>query len=163
MPATLVQPSAQIIGANTQEFVNQAQLMLKAHLKLPFTFATADAAVLYTVPALTNGAACIKLDSLFWEVTTSFTGGTTPGIGVSSSNAKYNTKGDLLGGTGGDLTASLVSTNTYVPGILGAKYASTGTTGKIFLVAGDTIRFDRIANAFTAGAGYVHVDISFID
>jgi len=163
MPSTLYQPSAQLIGVNTQEFVNQAQMMLKAHLKLPFTFATADAGVLFTVPTLTNGAAAIKLDSLFWEITTSMTGGATPAIGVSSSNAKYSTKGDLLGGASGDLTASLVSTNTYVPGTLGAKFAAAATTGKVFLVAGDTLRFDRIASAFTAGAGYVHVDITFID
>lgn len=163
MPSLLVQPSAAIIGANHQEFLNQSQMMLRPHLKLPFTFATADAAVLFTVPTLTNGAAALKIDSLFWEITTSMTGGTTPAIGVSSSNSKYNTKGDLLGGASGDLTASLVSTNTYVPGTLGAKFAAAATTGKIFLVAGDTIRFDRIANAFTAGAGYVHVDCTFID
>lgn len=163
MPALLVQPSAQIVGSNSFEFLNQAQMMLRPHLKLPIAFGTADAAVLFTVPTLTNGAAAVKIDSLFWEVTTSFTGGSSSAIGVSSSNTRYSTKGDLLGGASGDVLATLVSTNTYVPGTLGAKYAAAATTGKIFLVAGDTLRFDRITSAFTAGAGFVHVDLTFVD
>ncbi len=158
MPALLVQPSAQLIGVNTQELVNQLQMQLKPHLKLPISFATADAAVLFTVPTLTNGAVGLQIDSLFWEVTTSFTGGTTPSIGASSSNSNYNTKGDLLGAA---LTAALVSTGlTYKGNTLGGKYSSNG---KIVLVAGDTIRFDRIADVFAAGAGFIHVNASYVD
>lgn len=161
MPATLVQPSAQLIGCNTQELVNQIQMAVRPHLKLPISFATADAAVLFTVPTLTNGASAIKLDSLFWEVTTSFTGGSSSAIGISSSSSLYNTKGDLLGGATGDVLATLVSTGGKLKtGTAGAKVVSTV---KNYLVAGDTLRFDRIASVFTAGAGFLHVDLTYID
>lgn len=160
MPALLVQPSAQLIGVNTQELANQIQMAVRPHLKLAFDFSTTDAAVLFTVPALTNGASAIKLDSLFWEITTSFTGGSSSAIGISSSSALYNTKGDLLGGASGDLAAALVSTGGNLKsGTAGTKVVSTV---KNFLVAGDTIRFDRIASAFTAGAGFLHVDVTYL-
>lgn len=161
MPALLVQPSAPVIGMNHQEFLNQAQMQLKPHLKLPIAFGTADAAILFTVPTLTNGAAALQIDSLYWEITTSFTGGASSAIGVSSSNTNFSTKGDLLGGASGDVAATLVSTGvTYKGGTLGTKF---GSNGKIMLIAGDTIRFDRITSAFTAGAGYVHVNLSYVD
>lgn len=121
-------------------------------IKLAFDFNTADAAVLFTVPAGLK----LKLGRIYWEVTTSFTGGATPAIGLSSSNAAFNTKGDLLGGASGDLTATLVSTGSpYKGGTLGAKL---GSNGVIVLVGGDTIRFDRIASAFAAGVGFAHID-----
>lgn len=163
MPALLVQPSAQVIGANTQELANQVQMQLKPHLKLPIGFALADAAVLLTIPTLSNGAVGLQIDSLFWEVTTSFAGGSGTAIGVSSSNTGYATKGDLLGGAAGDglVGVSLVSTGlTYKGGTLGAKF---GTNGKVVLVAGDAIRFDRIASVFTSGAGFVHINCSYVD
>lgn len=161
MPSLLVQPSAQVIGINHQEFINQAQMQLKPHLKLAVDFSLADAAVLFTVPTLTNGAVGLQLDSLYWEVTTSFTGGSSSAIGVSSSNANYATKGDLLGGASGDVAAGLLSTGlTYKGGTIGAKF---GSNGKVVLVAGNTIRFDRITSVFTAGAGYVHINCSYVD
>lgn len=161
MPLLLVQPSAQLIGVNHQEFVNQSQMQLKPHLKLPIGFALADAAVLFTVPTLLNGAVALQIDSLYWEITTSFTGGSSSAIGVSSSNTNYSTKGDVLGGSGGDVAAGLLSTGlTYKGGTIGAKYASNG---KIVLVAGDTLRFDRITSVFTAGAGFVHINASYLD
>lgn len=163
MPATLAQPSAQLIGVNHQEFLNQSQLMLRPHLKLAFSFANADASVLYTIPTLVNGASALKIDSAFWEVTTSFTGGASSAIGVSSTNTRYATKGDILGGASGDVLATLVSTNKYVPGTVGAKFTAAATTGKIYLVAGDVIRFDAITSLFTAGAGFVHLDCTYID
>lgn len=163
MPSLLVQPSFQLIGTNSAEYISQAQMQLKPHLKIPFSFATADAAVLLTVPTLVNGAAALQLDSLFWEVTVGFTGGSSSAIGISSTNTKYNTKGDLLGGSSGDVAATLVSTNQYVMGTAGTKYAVAVSTGKVFLVAGDVIRFDRITSAFTAGSGFLHVNCSYID
>lgn len=161
MPALLVQPSATIIGVNHQEFLNQAQMQLKPHLKLPFTFATADATSLLVIPVLANGAAGLQIESLFWEITVSMTGGASPAIGISSTNASYNTKGDLLGGASGDLTATLVSTGLkYKGGTLGAKF---GSNGKVVLVTGDALRFDQIASAFTAGSGFVHINCSYLD
>jgi len=120
-------------------------------VKIPFGFATADAAVLFTVPA----GLTLEIARAFWEVTTSFTGGATPAIGLSSDTAPYNTKGDILGGATGDLTATLVSTGSkYKGGTQGAKYA---TNGLVVLPAGAAVRFDQIASAFTAGAGFVHL------
>lgn len=133
------------------------------HLKLPIGFGTANSTVLFTVPTLPNGCVGLYLGRLWWEVTTSFTGGASTAIGVSSSNTGYNTAGDLLGGTAGDglVGVSLVSTGLkYKGGTLGTKYA---TNGIIALVAGDTIIFNRIASAFTAGAGFVHIDVGFVD
>lgn len=114
-------------------------------LELALTFNTADAAVLYTVP---TGFSLRVASSGYFDVSVAFTGGTSSAIGLSSSNAAYNTKGDLLGGASGDLAAGLTA---------GAKRGTTGTKhgsgGAVVLVAGDTIRFDRIASAFTAGSG----------
>src|SRR5690348_7212071 len=99
------------------------------HLKLAIAFGTADAAVLFTVP---TNIARIELGSLWWEVTTSFSGGASSAIGCSSSNASYNTKGDLLGGASGDVAATLVSTGVlHKGGTIGAKF---GSNGKVVLV-----------------------------
>lgn len=114
-------------------------------MALPVSSATLDAAVLFTVPT----GFLIRLEvGGYWAVDVAFAGGTTPAIGLSSSNAAYNTKGDILGGASGDLTAGLTAGARR--GTPGAKYASGGA---VVLTAGDSIRFDRIANAFTAGSG----------
>ena len=62
-------------------------------IKLPISFATANAAALYTVPAGQR----LRVNRVWWEVTTGFTGGAASTIGVSTTDALYNTKGDLLG------------------------------------------------------------------
>ncbi len=130
------------------------------HLKLPVGFALADAAVLYTVPTGLR----LSLDRVYWEVITSWSGGTNSAIGVSSSNAAYNTKGNLLGGAGGDIAAGLVSTGSPFKGTIGAKMIySAGTTSCVVLVAADTVRFDRVVDIFTAGAGFVHIEGTLID
>lgn len=122
-------------------------------VKLAIDFNKADAAVLFTVPTGMK----LKLGRIYWEVTTSWTGGASSAIGLSSSNAAFNTKGDLLGGASGDVLATLVSTGSpYKGGTLGTKL---GSNGLIVLVGADTIRFDRITSVFTAGAGFAHVDV----
>lgn len=121
-----------------------------ALLKLAVAFGTADAAVLYTVPA----GHYLRVSRTWWNVQTAFTGGTSSAIGASSSNAAYNTKGDLQGGASGDLLAALTAGQR--PGTIGAKFDSNGV---VILAPGDTIRFDRIASAFTAGAGYLMVEV----
>ncbi len=121
-------------------------------LKLPVGFGTADAAILWTVPA---GFRVSVAPSSFWEVTTTFAGGSSSAIGLSSSNAGASTKGDLLGGAGGDVAATLVSTGAFAKGTVGAKTGKPAAT----LVAGDTIRFDRIASIFTSGTGFAHVQL----
>jgi hypothetical protein len=126
-------------------------------LKLAIAFGTADAAALFTVPT----GFIVRFGRLFWEVTTSFTGGASSAIGVSSTNANFNTKGDLLGAAGGDVAATLVSTGSpYKGGTLGAKY---GSNGIVVLVAGDVLRYDRITSAFTAGVGFVHAEAQIIN
>jgi len=119
-------------------------------LKLPIGFATADAAALFKLPD--DATHRLVLERLFWEVITGFTGGSSSAIGVSASQSPYTTKGDLLGGSGGDVAATLVS--GVKGGTIGADF---GSNGVIVLNPGAIIRFDRITSAFTAGAGYVHV------
>ena len=67
-------------------------------LVLPITYATADAAVLATLPT----GAQMKIENLYWEITADFTGGSSSAIGVSSAKTGFSTKGDLLGGASGD-------------------------------------------------------------
>ncbi len=127
----------------------------RVHLKLAIGFATADAAVLMTVPVGFR----LALARLWWEITTGFSGGTDSAIGVSSGTAPHNTKGDLLGGAGGDLAATLVA-GACIPGTVGADFASNGQP---FLAASTTLRFDRIVDAYTAGAGFVHCLADVVD
>lgn len=114
---------------------------------LPLSKDTADAATLATLPT-----GCYFLNQRgFWEVTTSFTGGSASAIGISSDDATCNTKGDLLGGAAGDVAAMLVSTGAlYKAGTVGAKTVSIVAPGKI-------LRHDRVTSAFTAGVGVAHL------
>lgn len=121
-------------------------------LKFAFDFNATDAQVLFTVPTGFR----LQPTRPFWEVTTPFSGGASSAIGLSSSNASYSTKGDLLGGASGDVAAGLTA---GFRGTVGAKVASLGL---VVLVATDTIRFDRITSAFTAGAGFVHFPVEQI-
>ncbi len=122
-------------------------------LALPITFATADAAVLYTVPA----GAVIQPVEFDWLVSTGFTGGASSAIGVSSgTKSGYTTKGDLLGGAAGDVAATLVVATTPNLGTIGAGFDTLAKRRKV-LTATDSLRFDRITSAFTAGAGNVNL------
>ena len=114
-------------------------------LKLAIGYATADAAVLATIPT----GARLLVRRCYWEVTTAFTGGASSAIGLSGPSP-HNTKGDLHGGAGGDVEATLDA---------GVKLGTIGAdcAAGVLLKATDTIKFDRITSAFTAGAGYAHV------
>ena len=119
-------------------------------LACPFTYATADGAAILTLPT----GARFALTRAYWEVTTGFTGGSSSAIGVASSVSA--TAGDILGGSSGDVTATL--------GTAGIK---TGTIGTIMdtdaelhaqmYVAASNFTFERITSVYTAGAGYVHL------
>ena len=87
----------------------------------------------------------------YWEVTTGFTGGSSSAIGLNSSQSGHTTAGDVLGGSGGDVTALL--------GTAGIKEATIGAdvAAGLVLRAAETIKFNRITSNFTAGAGYAHV------
>lgn len=160
MPATIPQPLRESL-ANYPPAVADAVVAAFNQgtpfwLALAIAFGTADAATLFTVP---SGVRLI-VHRAMWEVTASFTGGVSSAIGVSSTNTAFSTKGDILGGASGDVAATLVSTGAKVlGGTLGAKF---GTNGVVILSAGDTLRFDRITSAFTAGAGFVHVQASIL-
>lgn len=125
-------------------------------LALAIAFGTADAAVLYTMPT----GAILKVDQLHWEVTADFTGGTASAIGVSTTKTtptNWSTKGDLLGGAGGDVLATLVASGGIIAGTNGADMDTLAKTRGAIWKAADIFRFDRITDAFTAGAGFVHV------
>ena len=123
----------------------------KIALTLPFTYSTADAAVLFTVPA---GCILAPHDA-WWEITTGMTGGTSSAIGVHASRV-LTAKGAVLGGASGDVAATL--------GTATAPFLEVGTVGsgmaapvRTHLIAADTINFDRVTSVFTAGAGNVRV------
>jgi hypothetical protein len=110
--------------------------------------------VLYTVPAGFE----LELETSFWEVTADFTGGSSSAIGLSSSNAALSTKGDVLGGASGDVAAGLLAAGVKAKGTKGAKMGNPGA----YLVGGNTVRFDRVTSAFTAGTGIAHVHVSVV-
>lgn len=118
-------------------------------LFLPVTFATADAAALFTAPAGVR----LRPHQAWWEITTPYSGGSSAAIGLSTSVTSFNTKGDLLGGATGDVNATLVATNTREVGTVGAQVP----TGRLILIAADTIKYDRITSVATAGAGAARV------
>lgn len=117
-------------------------------LALVIAYTIADAATLYTMPVGAN----MRLVPGYWEVTTGFTGGSSSAIGLSSDQTGHTTKGDLLGGSGGDVTATLGTAADYIEGTIGADIAAG-----VILKAGKLVRFDRITSVYTAGAGFAHV------
>jgi hypothetical protein len=117
-------------------------------LAIAIAFGTADAAVLATLPA----GMYALLGRSYWEVTADWTGGSSSAIGLSTSQAPGTTKGDLLGGSGGDVAATLVASGGRLLGTVGADVA-----GGILVKPAATIRFDRITSAFTAGTGFAHI------
>ena len=124
-------------------------------LAFAFTYATADAATLYTMP---TGAA-LAVHGLYWEITTGMTGGSSSAIGVSTtktSPTNWSSKGDLLGGSGGDVAATLVA-GARIAGTIGTDLDTIAKLRGAIWEAADLFRYDRIVSAFTAGAGNVHV------
>ena len=117
-------------------------------IALPLDFSLADAAALATTP--TGFVAAIGRS--YWEITADWTGGSSSAIGVSTDTAPHATKGDLLGGAGGDVAATLVASAGKTLGTIGADVA-----GGVLLKDGVVLRYDEIVSAFTAGTGYVHL------
>jgi len=118
-------------------------------IAIPISYANTDAERLVIAP--TNSL--LAIGRCYWEVTADFTGGTASAIGISSDAAPHSTKGDILGGSGGDVAATLVASAGKQLGTVGADYA-----GGILIHGGDSpARFDRITDAFTAGTGFFHL------
>lgn len=122
-----------------------------ADLALSFTYATTDTTVLLTLPT----GCIVRVLGGYWEVSADFTGGTSSAIGLSGPSP-HNTKGDLLGGASGDLQAALTA-GTMKRATVGADIAAG-----VMLNAGETVKFDRIASAFTAGSGVAHLQVQII-
>lgn len=121
-------------------------------LSIPVSFANTDAQVLATLPAGVE----VRVGRAYQNVTTAWTGGSSSAIGLSSSNAAYNTKGDLAGAAAGDLLAALtVGKGRGAPG-------TKVSAGTVILVGGDTIRFDRITSVYTAGAGTAVIPLTLV-
>lgn len=124
-------------------------------LKLPIDYTLADAAVLLTVPE----QMALRLTGMpFWEITTGFTGGSSSAIGVSAT-AIATTKGDLLGGASGQLTAA-IGTAGVKAGTIGPLIDTLAELQAFFLIATNAIRFDRITSIYTAGVGFVHIPVA---
>lgn len=149
-------------GAGTGRWVRTDKAF---DLVLPFDFTTADAAILFTMPAPFTA----RFTALpYWDVTTGFTGGMASAIGVSSSNlgADFQVKGDLLGGATGDVTATLGTSGSKAGTVGDAFLDADAATAPLTLLqsllvqGANTIRFDRITSVFTAGAGNVVIPIS---
>lgn len=119
-------------------------------IKIAVDYTLADATVLFTVPF----RSVMIPDSAFVEVTTGFTGGTSSAVGISSSQTAYTTKGMLMGGSAGLLTA-VIGTATIVRGTQGT--GITASPNVIVLEKGATIRWDLIASQYAAGAGFIHM------
>lgn len=122
------------------------------NLYLAVTKDTTDNATIFTVPV----GARLHPREAYWQVNTSWTGGTDAAIGVHASPTGWATKGDILGGTGGDVLATLVSTDTRMVGTIGTKL-ETREDGRLIMIAADTFKFDRIVDAFTAGVAKVRI------
>jgi hypothetical protein len=121
-------------------------------LEFNITHETADAATLYTVPV----GCYLRVQRGYWEVTTDLTGGSSSAIGLSSDQSPYTTKGDLHGGSGGDVAATLVA-GDYILGTIGTDIAAG-----VILTPGKLVRFDRITSAFAAGAGKAHLIVEIL-
>lgn len=119
-------------------------------LACPFTYATADGTAILTLPT----GARLSLMRAYWEVTTGFTGGSSSAIGVASTSMA--TAGDILGGSGGDVAATLVP-GAAIPGTIGAKMDALSELHANLFAAGEAFTLERITSAFTAGVGKVHL------
>ncbi len=129
-------------------------------LSFAYTFATADAAVLWTVPT----GCLFAIEEPYWTVSTTHAGGSSSAIGVSSNKTGFTTKGDLLGGGSGDVASTLTAPSPVTTPIMGTVGAGFDTLGKrrVIWVPGNTIRFDRITSVFTSGVGAVNLKGSLL-
>lgn len=121
------------------------------HVKIPIGFALADLAELYEVPEGKR----LLCEMFLWETTVNWTGGTDSAVGLSSDQAPHDTAGDLLGGAGGDIAARMTAALGVHQGTIGASYSAAPAS--VILESGSKVLWNRIVDAFTAGAGFVHI------
>jgi hypothetical protein len=124
-------------------------------MKLPIDHTMSDGQEICEIPA---GMAVKLAAEPFWEVTTGWTGGSSASIGIASSQTGYNTAGDLLGGAAGELTAVLGTTGVK-PGTIGPHVDTLVERQALVMVSGDTITYEKIADTYGAGAGFVCIPV----
>lgn len=126
-------------------------------LKISVDSTIANNAALVTVPVGFK----LALSRPFLEVVTPFTGGTASAIGVNSNYVAASAAGAILGGASGEVAATLIA--GYRGNLGTALIAELSASGQpIVLEAGGTLRWNRIVDAFTAGAGFLHVPVKQI-
>ncbi len=134
----------------------------KIDLILPFTFATADRATLYTNAA--EHTLSLLLDECLWETTAAFSGGVATRIALSvNSGPIADTTGNLMGGAAGDgigTNPTLNDAQFWKP--TAGLGTGAGAIAMVLRAAGDVILFNRVASVFTAGAGRAHVPCNLI-
>lgn len=118
-------------------------------LKVPIAFGQADNATIFTVP---EGFALRPAGMPYWEVTTAFAGGSSSALGVNSAKTGFTADGALLGGTGGDVEATLVA--GIAAGTIGGSMDSLAELQAALFEEGDIFRVNEITDAFTSGAGF---------
>lgn len=124
-------------------------------LKMPIAYTSTDGEAILTVPS----GMILRFAGLpYYDITTSFTGGSSSAIGLSTSVSGYETGGDVLGGASGDVTADL--TAGVRAGTLGGEFDDNVGLQALALVGSDEVQFDRITSAFTAGAGFACLPVA---
>lgn len=119
-------------------------------MKIPVAFGMADGATIETVP---EGMALRLAGVPYWEVTTPWSGGSSSAIGISSNKTGFTAAGAVLGGAAGDVEATLVA--GIAAGTIGTGFDSLAEHQAALFEEGDTLTYEEITSAFTAGAGFV--------
>lgn len=123
--------------------------------RIPISYTNTDGEAIWTIPA---GFAVRLIGLPCYDITTAFTGGSSAAIGASTSITGYDTKGDVIGGASGDVLAGL--TAGVRAGTLGGELNDTAGLAAMLFVEGDEVQFDRITDAFTAGAGFICLPVA---
>jgi hypothetical protein len=124
-------------------------------MKIPISYANTDGEVIELIP---EGFVLRMTAHPWWEITASFTGGSSSAIGVSTNISGYTTAGDIIGGATGDLAATLDA--GLNGGTIGGELDDQAGFHALLFVEGSEFQFDAITSAFTAGTGYVCVPVA---
>lgn len=123
--------------------------------RVPVGFGNTDGEAVWVIPA---GFAVRFIGLPFWDNTTAWTGGSSSAIGLSTDVTGYTTKGDILGGATGDVEAGLGA--GVKAGTLGGEFDDHVGLQALVLLEGNEVQFDRITDAFTAGAGFACLPVA---
>jgi len=124
-------------------------------MKVPVDYTKADGAAIETIP---EGFVLRLTGHAYWQITTPFAGGTGSTIGISTNITGYDTKGDILGGAAGDSTK--VESAGVDPGTQGGEMVDEVAFHDLLFIEGSELQYDRITDAYTAGAGFVCIPVA---